>query len=61
MNSPKIIQILSHNGELLALSDNGKIYSIISYQDVNIWSETYPSIEESDEIFEELRKEARNA
>ena len=61
MNSPKIIQILSHNGQLLALSDDGKIYSIISYMDVDIWSETYLSIKESDEIFKELTKEIINA
>jgi len=61
MNSPKIIQILSHNGQLLALSDDGKIYSIISYMDVDIWSETYSSIKESDEIFKELTKEIINA
>jgi hypothetical protein len=49
MSNPKIIQILSHNGKVLALSDEGKIYSHLEIQDFNVWSDYLPSLKESEE------------
>jgi hypothetical protein len=45
----KIIQLLSHNGELLALSNKGTVYVwekiLKNYE--SFWFETYFSLEES--------------
>ena len=58
----KIVQLISHNGKLLALSDEGKIYAweAVFAGHEEAWDECYLSLEASEAHWEYVVKEIRN-